>query len=77
MSRSPESEIRSAAALILADAIDKLELAQVLVCPEPRPAQSAAEQAHARACLGVADVFHLLLAKMHETSGHGSPETLH
>ena len=77
MARSPELEIRSAAALILAEAIDNRELAQVLVCPEPGPAQSAAQQAHARASLGVAEAFHLLLANVHETSGRGSRETRH
>jgi len=77
MARSPEFDIRSAAEMLLAEAIDKRELLQVLVCPEPVPAQSAAQQAHARASFGVAEEFHLLLVNEHETFGHGSRETRH
>jgi len=77
MARSPELDIRSAAALILAEAYDPLELAQVLVCPEPAPARSAAEQAHARASLGVCEAFDLPPAKVHDPSGKGSHETRH
>ena len=73
MSRSLESDIRSATDLVLAEAIDRLELALVPVCPEPGPAHSAAEQAHARACLGVAEEFELLF----EARVHSSHETRH
>jgi hypothetical protein len=68
MARSPEFEIGSATALILAEEIGRLELAQIPVCPEPGPAQSAAQQAHARACLGVAEEFHLLLGAFVQVS---------
>jgi len=61
MARSLESEIGSAAALILAEDIGRLELAQIPVCPEPGADHSAAQQAHARACLGMTAEFHLLL----------------
>ena len=61
MARSPESEIGSATVLILAEELDRLELAQIPVCPDLDSAHFAAQQAHARACLGVTGGFHLLL----------------
>jgi len=73
MARSPDFEINRAEALMLAEAFDQLELAQVLVCPEPAPVQSAAEQAHARAVFGVIEAFDLPL----DHPGNGSRETRH
>jgi len=61
MARSLESEIGSATALILAEDIGRLELAQIPACPELESPHSAAQQARARACLGVTGEFHLLL----------------
>ena len=77
MGRSTEYEIRDATALLLAEAIDRLELAQIPVCPDPVPAFSEAQQAHARACFGVGEEIHSLLAEMHETSTHGPRATRH
>jgi len=53
MARTPDFDIRRAAELALAEAIDPPELELALVLPEIVPAQSAAELAHARCCLGV------------------------
>jgi hypothetical protein len=69
MASSHEFEARDAAALILADAIDRQALAQVAACPAPDFTHCAAQQANARAAIGMADVFHMILAKVHETSG--------
>jgi hypothetical protein len=77
MARSPEYEYGSATELILAEAIDRLELALIPVCPEPAPDHCAAQQAHARACFGVDEEFDSLLADMYEASAHGSRATRH
>jgi hypothetical protein len=77
MARSHESEVRNAAALILAEAIEKREVGQIAACPTAGPAQSAVQLARTRASLGMSEVFHLILDKVHETSGHGSGSTRH
>jgi hypothetical protein len=77
MSRSSEYEIGSDTELMLAETIDRLELALIPVCPDPGPARSAAQLAHARACLDADEEFQLLLDAMLETPAHGSRQTRH
>ena len=77
MARAMDFDIRSALEPALAEAIDVPELALALVCPEPVPAQSAAELAHARARLGVFEASDLLLHHEDETAGLGHHQTRH
>ena len=77
MSRSLKPEFESATELMLAEAIDRLELRLMPVCPDPVPAHPAIQRAHASACLGVDEEFDVLLASMLETPSHGSRQTRH
>lgn len=77
MSRPLDFEYESATARMLAEAVERLELALVPVCPEPAPDHSAARQAHARASLGLDEGIDGLLDGMLEPLVRGSRETRH